>query len=276
MLQLENRQQFFDSCVGLVLEKQCAFVDTVPDHCSNWEWEESGDLLLLNFPHLGTYEYQRLGTEFYESNTWKFAGSEDSISAAHCRASAAFRDHFKKNHDLLLSLPSLELSKANGDYLCVIASQLLNASAYFAWPDRGQNSLSFYLIFNLPLVECKPTPLIRIDTILGMLANSSQIVDKQLAISKYLHANGFQSQITDTASGHIEKFTDQAGRCITYEYSGHDSRTGKKVLSVKRTVKLSREDSPAKAVLATASELHFDTHCNYFVRAPLIRVADFG
>jgi hypothetical protein len=275
-LKLENRQQLFDSVVGIVFEKQYAFVDTVPDHCWNWKWESSGDSLLVNFPHLGTYEYQQIGTEHYESNTWTFSWSDDKIPASQSRASAAFRDHFKDHHDPLLCLPSTKLSKVNGDYISIIATQLAGASTYFTWPDEERDSTSFFLLFNVPLLEFNPPRLMRIVEVLGMMENSTQIKDKPLAIREYLQAKGFKSKMTKTTAGQREEFKDQTGRLIAYEYEHSRSKTGNDIFSISKDYLADLDYVTPQAILATASPADFQAHLDYFVRTPLNRIADFS
>src|SRR5271163_3936292 len=128
MKEVSTAQQLFDSLVGLAFAKQCAFADTVPDHWSMWRWSTEDTRYLVNLPSLGTFEAQYLGTEYYATNTWVHAWADESLNLLGRKASNAFKQHYiNQPVTYALTDPKRPLTEVNGDYIGVLATQLLGA-----------------------------------------------------------------------------------------------------------------------------------------------------
>jgi len=242
----------------------------VPDHCWTWQWLEEDEQLFVEFPNLGAYAYARLGTEWHDLDVWQFEWADDPPTRSRITPSRKFSNHFKRSKDDLLSRGTIELSKVNGDYLGVIATEILGASAYFAWPDAEQNATSFYLIFDMPLVGLNPAPLQRLVSIVHMMSDSMQVKDKALATRQFLYANGFQSKITEQNKVVTEEFFDGKDRkIIRTEQIKKTKRGERKIVSL--NYEIGPGDCVPNPIMKTVSAADYEIHHRYFVRAPLNR-----
>jgi hypothetical protein len=291
MDEISTRDERFDSLIGRAIAKQFAFADSVPDPHWTWTFRQKDGLFLVDMPNTGVFEAQILGSESYKTNTWLMSFANKSVADAAIRASFAFTDHFNEREDDILSAAELPLSSLNGDYAAVIGTQLLGASTYVALPNDDESGLFFFLLFDVPLMNFEPTPLVRILDVLDSISDSDQVQNKVLAYRQYLLGEGFSSvrEISQKAMddamdfhtwqklmnspNHTQRefniYVDDEGRKIIWD-TGHDKDDPEMTIhSFDAEVK--PEDHPLVPNYDPADQL------SWCLRAPMSRVApDFG
>lgn len=249
----EGRQNLFDCLIGLALEKQCAFCDTVVGPPGEWKWFEKNEKFWVEIPSTGTFEAQYLGTEPSETNTWLYSWANKSIPEAATKAAYAFSKNFA--HDPVLSAPYSPLNQVNGDYLGVIATQKLDASVYLTVPNVTNTGTFFLLIFDVPMINLNPTPFLRIATVLDLIGSSAQVKNHRLAMRSYLQAKNFNVTNASDTDQSNEIFTHTSGRHITIEENQHTTSSGKVVYTIRRKFDFSHQDNPAPAIGSQLDDL---------------------
>lgn len=257
--------ELFDRYVGIALARQCALADSVPDPYWTWEYSDNGEKGTVKIPSLGEFDVQFLGSESYISNSWLAAWANQSVSNGFTNASQWMHDNIDKLGDFRLGEEYVPLDQLNGDYVGVIATTLLNASAYFVLPVGEGAGASFQVIFDVPLINFAPTPLNRINTIMQMIEQSTQVTSMSIAMDSYLEDEGFQCTEEDTDDGFRKIFKDAADRLITFDYKEIEDN-GELFYQVTRNMQISETERPI-------SPDHFDVRAQWdaFIRAPLSR-----
>lgn len=259
-------EELFDRYIGVAMARQCAFADSVPEPYWNWEYVEEDDTGIVKIPNFGEFEVQFIGSESYVSNTWLAGWANQSVAPGFAHASEWLRDNAEKLGDKRLGDEYLPLDHINGDYVGVIATTLLQASAYIALPVGNGAGMSFQVLFDIPLVNFAPTPMKRINTVLSMIEQSEQVTSVSTAAYYYLEDEGFKCEERTTADGIEKQFIDDLNRQITFVYKEIEEN-GEKLYEVTRNMPVLEEDFEV-------SPDHFDVRAQWdaFIRAPLSRV----
>jgi hypothetical protein len=262
---LPTLEELFDRYVGIALARQCAFADTVPTPYWEWKYDDDGEVGKVEIPNLGTFQVEFLGSESYVSNTWLAAWANQSVAPSFANASEWLRENCAKLGDVRLGEEYLPLDEMNGDYIGVIATTLLNGSAYIALPVGDGQGMSFQVVFDVPLINFQPTPMNRINTVFQMIEQSTQVTNMMDAINFYLLDEGFEVEDKDTDSGFENIYRDKHGRVITYKFTEAEEN-GEQVYKVTRSIEAKDDDVAVRPD-------HFDvtTQWDSFVRAPLSR-----
>jgi hypothetical protein len=255
-------QELFDRYVGTVLARQASLADkaTAP----YWEWKlfEKDGFGMVEIPALGEFEMQFLGSESFVTNTWLHGWANNSVPDGFVRASSSFSDHF--DSEVLFTEPQLPLDAANGDFFCVIGCEMLGASTYAALPNKDNKGDGFWLVFDLPLVNFRPTPLNRINTIFAMMDESTQIVDRRTAMREFLIRDGFSYASEEHERGFTEEFTN-AGHIIRFEYQQAEDENGI-FYTLTRNYEIGEQDLSVEPTHPAVEQ-----NWNSLIRAPLSR-----
>lgn len=255
-------QELFDRYVGTVLARQAALADTVP--APYWEWKlfEKEGFGMVEIPGLGEFEMQFLGSESFVSNTWLHGWANNSVPDGFVRASSSFSDHF--DSEILFTESQLPLDVVNGDFFCVIGCEMLGASSYVALPNKDNKGDGFWLVFDLPLVNFRPTPLNRINTIFAMMDESTQIVDRPTAMREFLIRDGFSYASEEHERGFTEQFTSN-GRIVRFEYQQAEDENGI-YYTFTRNYEIGEQDLAVEPTHPAVEQ-----NWNSLIRAPLSR-----
>lgn len=258
-------EELFDRFVGIALARQCAFADSVPTPFWEWKYEATEDRGSVEIPNFGTFEVQFLGSESYVSNTWLSAWANQSVPTGFANASYWLHENCGKIGDARLGEEHMPLDELNGDYVGVIATSVLNASVYIALPISNGQGASFQVLFDVPLVNFAPTPLGRINTVIQMIEQSTQVTSVTSATHHYLLDEGFDCEEIQTAEGFDKVFKDSHGREVKFVFKEIEEN-GEKVYEVTRSLSVTEEEVPKNPD-------HFDVQAQWdaLVRAPLSR-----
>jgi hypothetical protein len=129
---------------GLIsLEKQEKFVYLVGDHTMELDFDSG----LARFSGGHEFPFQVLGTESDNTLTWLWAWAEEQteISPELLRSSLQMREWGRSASVPECTTPSVDLDKADGQLLSMIASEVCNAGCYYQDPYEG--GALFLLLF---------------------------------------------------------------------------------------------------------------------------------
>ncbi len=255
-------QELFDRYVGTVLAKQAALADTAPSPFWEWKLFEKDGFGMVNIPGLGEFEMQFIGSESFVSNTWLHGWSNNSVPDGFVRASSSYSDHF--DSEVLFTESQLPLDVVNGDFFCVIGCEMLGASAYVALPNKDNKGDGFWLLFDLPLINFRPTPLNRINTVFAMMDESTQIIDRPTAMREFLIRDGFAYASHEHDAGFTETFTAD-GRVVKFEYKQSEDENGV-FYTFTRNYEISDDDLAIEPQHESVEQ-----NWNSLIRAPLSR-----
>ena len=118
----------------------------------NAGWQFSMDTGRLTFGGKHVFPAQILGTEAEASKTWLWgwANAASGIPAPLLQFSQQMRTYGEQNGVAEFTSPELPVNGVNGHLLCMIASGLCNADAYYRGPYEGG---AVFLLFSAPQLK---------------------------------------------------------------------------------------------------------------------------
>ena len=142
---------FFEQYALLALEKQEKLAALVNGHTSELDLE-SGKIIFDNRLEL---PLQVLGTESDNTLTWLWAWSEEQteIPEHFLISSLQLRDWGEQEGIEEFTIPSVDLSRADGHVLSLISSQISSASCYYRSPYEGG---AVFVLISSELVDRQP------------------------------------------------------------------------------------------------------------------------
>jgi hypothetical protein len=187
----------------LALEKQEKFAKLVREHMSELDLD-SGKVI---FDSGLTFPFQVLGTESDNTLTWLWAWAEEQTEIPEdlLTSSLRLKDWGKQEGIEEFTIPSVDLSRADGHVLSLISSQISSASCYYRSPSEG--GAVFILIFS-EVVDRQPP--------FGLDGLSRQFID---LISRYdfNHRNALVSYLRANNLSFTEKGPFVSAKLVTGE-----------------------------------------------------------
>jgi hypothetical protein len=146
MIPMSNLTEYFERYALVSLEKQARLFSFLGEHVLDLDLDGG----TARFNDL-SIPFQVLGTESDNSLTWLWAWAEEQPEVPHeLLASARELKAWGEKEGLPeLTLPSLDLNRADGTMLALIASEVCNASGYYRDPYDG--GTSFLLLYGIAL-----------------------------------------------------------------------------------------------------------------------------
>jgi hypothetical protein len=126
---------YFEKIALVSLEKQDDLIRRLGEHIVNLDIETG----LARFNTEAVFPFQVLGTESDNSLTWLWAWAEEQpeVSEELLRSAREMKALGAREGVTEFSLPSLDLNRADGTMLSLIASQVCAASGYYRDPYDG-------------------------------------------------------------------------------------------------------------------------------------------
>lgn len=142
---------FFEQYALLALEKQEKLAALVNGHTSELDLE-SGKIIFDNRLEL---PFQVLGSESDNTLTWLWAWSEEQTEIPEhlLISSLQLKDWGKHEGIEEFTIPSVDLSRADGHVLSLISSQISSASCYYRSPYEGG---AVFVLISSELVDRQP------------------------------------------------------------------------------------------------------------------------
>jgi len=187
----------------LALEKQEKLAALVNDHTSELDLD-SGKIIFANRLEL---PFQVLGSESNNTLTWLWAWSEEQteIPEHFLISSLQLRDWGEQEGIEEFTIPSVDLSRADGHVLSLISSQISSASCYYRSPYEGG---AVFVLISSELVDRQPP--------FGLDGLSRQFTD---LISRYEfnHRNALVSYVRANNLSFTEKGPFVSAQLVTGE-----------------------------------------------------------
>jgi len=194
---------FFEQYALLALERQEKLAALVNGHTSELDLE-SGKIIFDNRLEL---PFQVLGSESDNTLTWLWAWSEEQTEIPEhlLISSLQLKDWGKHEGIEEFTIPSVDLSRADGHVLSLISSQISSASCYYRSPYEGG---AVFVLISSELVDRQPP--------FGLDGLSRQFTD---LISRYEfnHRNALVSYVRANNLSFTEKGPFVSAQLVTGE-----------------------------------------------------------
>jgi hypothetical protein len=265
-------QEMFDTHVGMYLTRMCAFGDTVESPFWKWWQSDEDGTSHINFPDLGQFEMQVLGSECFVSDTWLSAWANKDHSVESVQVAKELKKFGEDMDDERIGGDYFPLDVINGDYIGTIAAGMYQNSSCICVPtldpEGKQIGQTFMLFFDVPLINIDPIPQHRMRIVMQMMQESTQVGSYDNAVLSYIKEAGFSLAESNESDGtKTEIYRDDHGRQFTLAWKEKQSKTH-----------LDKEFSVAcnptaegfvKPIERPPEEV--EKQWNWFVRAPLSR-----
>jgi len=182
MVSSEPYSALFHRHVAFSFDKQLQLADLIGDR--NWSFNKPTGL--LSFGDRYQWHVQILGTEAYDRNTWLWAWANpaSNIPPAQLDASLTMKALGEEQTIPEIMTPVLPLGEINGHMLCLIASGVCKANAYYRGPYSG--GAAFFLIQDENFPKRDIVPLARIVSVFPQVISALEIQNHKLAFLEYL------------------------------------------------------------------------------------------
>ena len=140
---MNNLTEYLEQYSLLSLEKQEKLARLIGEHTVDFDLEGG----MIHFTEQCSFPFQVLGTESDNSLTWLWAWAEEQPDIPLNRLSSAYqvKDWGEKAGLPQFTMPSIDLTRADGRALSIIASEICGASSYYQ--DSYEGGAVFLLLF---------------------------------------------------------------------------------------------------------------------------------
>jgi hypothetical protein len=168
---LGESARLFHRHVAFSFDKQLQLAELVGQ--LNWSFNKPTGL--LSFGDRYKWHVQILGTEAYGRNTWlwAWANQASNIPAKQLEASMTMKALGEEQAITEFTTPELPLGEINGHMLCLIASGVCKANAYYRGPYTG--GAAFFLIQDDGFPKRKVVPLARIVSVFPQVISALEM-----------------------------------------------------------------------------------------------------
>ncbi len=187
---MESLTEYLEQYALVSLEKQDKFSRLIGEHTIELDID-SGVIRFIS-DRDRAIPFQVLGTESANTLTWLWAWSDEQPEIPANLLSSAFQlKEWGERHDVReFSIPSIDLSRADGQMISLIASKVCNASCYYRDPYEGG---SLYVLLFDPTIDAM-NPFDRAGLFRNYLdLNSLYDVNYRNALLSYFRAKGLKT-----------------------------------------------------------------------------------
>jgi hypothetical protein len=176
----------FHRHVAFSFDKQLQLADLIGE--LNWSFNKPSGV--LSFGDRFQWHVEILGTEAYDQDTWLWAWANQgsNIPAKLLEGSLTMKALGEEQRISELVTPELSLGDLNGHMLCLIASGVCQANAYYRGPYTG--GAAFFMIKDAKFPKPDVVPLARILSVFPQLISALEIPNHRLAFMGYLEDYG--------------------------------------------------------------------------------------
>jgi hypothetical protein len=185
--------QYFERYALLSCEKQARLFPFLGEH----SLELDLDAGMARFSERRSYPFQVLGTESEHSLTWLWAWADEhaEVPEALLAAARTMKIWGEERGVPELALPSLDLDRADGTQLSLIASEVCGASGFYR--DHYEGGNLFLLLSGIALDDRQSFDRQGLARQLGDLASRYDF-DHRNALVSYLHAKDIRCSLSGT------------------------------------------------------------------------------
>jgi hypothetical protein len=197
---MKSIQSYLEKYALLSLEKQEKFARLIGEHTLEFDFESG----LMRFSGEREFPFQVLGTESNNTLTWLWAWADEQaeINPALLKASLKMKSWGEQEGISECTSPSIDINRADGTILSLIACQICDAACYYQ--DSYDGGALFLLLFGQDIERQPP---LDAEALARQFSNLAALfeVNHRNALRSYLEEKGLPLSEEETAiTGELE------------------------------------------------------------------------